>query len=140
MGKTETPIFLETFPEIKIELTKFARTNINRLNCETVTEHLRDKVIPKIYEKNLQKCEDNNKPTYQEFLASFNLKSISYITVWRWMKFIGFQYCDRKKNYFSDRHEDKDNVSYRGDFIKKYFQYEKYAYRWIHIKAEDAKN
>ena len=50
-GGTETPIFLETFSEMKIELTKFANNNINRLSCEAVMEHLRDTVIPKIYEK-----------------------------------------------------------------------------------------
>ena len=97
MGKSETPLFIETFPEVRVELSKFARNNINQLNCETVTLHLRENIVPKIYENMKKDCHVNNQPTYLDFLAAFNLKSISSVTTWRWMKSIGFSYCERKK-------------------------------------------
>ena len=55
------------------------------------------------------------------------------------MKSIGFSYCERKKNYFTDKHEDQNNREYRIKFIEKYFTLEKNTYRWIHLKEEDAK-
>ena len=97
MGKSETPLFIETFPEVRVELSKFARNNINQLNCETVTLHLRENIVPKIYENMKKDCHVNNQPTYLDFLAAFNLKSISSVTTWRWMKSIGFSYCERKE-------------------------------------------
>ena len=139
MGKSETPLFLETFPEVKVELSKFARNNVNQLNCETVTLHLRENIVPKIYEKMKKDCQVDNQPTYQDFLAAFNLKSISSVTTWRWMKSIGFSYCEREKNYFTDKREDQNNREYRIKFIEKYFTLEKNTYRWIHLKEKDAK-
>ena len=76
---------------------------------------------------------------YQEFLAAFNLKSISTVTTWRWMKSIEFSYCERGKNYFTDKHEDQNTRKDRIKFIEKYFTPKKNTYRWIHLKEEDAK-
>ena len=50
------------------------------------------------------------------------------------MKCVGFQYCERRKNYFCDRHEDVSNQEYRKKFIKEYLKYEKMTYRWVHIE------
>ena len=139
MGKSENPLFLETFPEVRIELNKFARNNVKGLSCEAVTLHLRENIIPKIYENMIKDCHVDNQPTYLEFLAAFNLKSISSVTTWRWMKSIGFSHCERKKSYFTDKHEDQNDREYRIKFIEKYFTLEKNTYRWIHLKEEDAK-
>ena len=32
IGKSETSLFIETFPEVRVELSKFARNNVNQLN------------------------------------------------------------------------------------------------------------
>jgi hypothetical protein len=42
------------------------------------------------------------------------------------------------KHYFNDKHEDKTNILYRNDFIKRYFGYERHCFRWIQIKKEEA--
>ena len=81
LGKTETPLFLETIPEVKLESSKFARNNVNGLSCDVIT--------------------------------------------WRWIKSTGFSYCEREKNYLTDKHKDKSNCECRNKFIKQYFQYEK---------------
>ena len=49
MGKTDKPIFLQTFPQVKFELSNWATKNLNNLNCETVGNELRQKIIPEIY-------------------------------------------------------------------------------------------
>ena len=108
MGKTENPPFLETFAEIIFELRQFARNNENGLSYEAVTLHLQECIIPKIYENLKKDCEVNNQPAYQEFLQCFHVKSISSVTAWRWLKSIGFSCCERKKNYFTDKHEDDE--------------------------------
>ena len=54
------------------------------------------------------------------------------------MKCCGFLYCERKKSYFCDKHEEESNVRYRSEFIKKYFDYEKDTYRWVHLNECDA--
>ena len=55
------------------------------------------------------------------------------------MKSIGFSHCERKKSYFTDKHEDQNDREYRIKFIEKYFTLEKNTYQWIHLKEEDAK-
>ena len=47
MGKAETTPFLKTFSEVKIELSKFAKNNINSLSCKAVMLEFRDHIIPK---------------------------------------------------------------------------------------------
>ena len=95
MGKTDKPIFLQTFPQVKFELSNWATKNLNNLNCETVGNKLRQKIIPKFYKSYL--VDANEDLSLNDFLKSFNLKSISESTIWRWMRIIGFTYCDRKK-------------------------------------------
>ena len=53
---------------------------------------------------------------------------------------MGFSYDERKKSYFSDRHEDEGNKTCRKKFIKEYFELEKRTYRWIQIGEKLAKN
>ena len=54
------------------------------------------------------------------------------------MKYLRFQYCERNKNYYCDKHEDKANVEYRERFAKEYFKYEKNTYRWVHLTEDEA--
>ena len=49
------------------------------------------------------------------------LKSICNTTVWKWIKFLSYEYKERNKSYFSDTHEHKENVQYQKEFIKKIF-------------------
>ena len=94
---------------IDMELSKFARNNVNELSCEAVTLHLREYIIPKMY-KNMKKDRDiENQPTYQELLQSFHLKSISSVTTWRWMRSICFFYCEREKIISQTKTKTKTN-------------------------------
>ena len=55
------------------------------------------------------------------------------------MKFIGFTYDERRKSYFSDKHEDQENRIYRKQFISKYFELEKRTHHWVQIDEDSAK-
>ena len=67
MGKTDEPLFLETFPQVKIELCEWASKNIDKLSCESIGNELRQKIIPKTYNSYLQECVDNQ-PSMNDFL------------------------------------------------------------------------
>ena len=65
-------------------------------------------------------------------------KGVSHTTKWRWLHEFGYEFKERKNSYFTDRHESKENVSYREEFIIKYFKVELNTHRWVHLKEEVA--
>ncbi len=44
------------------------------------------------------------------------------------MKYLGFKYCKRNKNYYCYKHENKANVEYGEKIAKEYFKYEQNTY------------
>ena len=54
------------------------------------------------------------------------------------MKYLGFNFCERRKNYYCDRHEDESNIQDREKFAKDYFEFEKNTYRWVHLDEDTA--
>lgn len=140
LGKVYVPLFLESFPESKIKLRKWANRHLETISCEAVANEMKRNIIPKIYDTYVRSLPPHqNKPSYESFLNCFGLKKICVSTVWRWMHYLGYTFDERKKCYFTDRHEDVENVTCRKEFVKTYFEYEKRAYRWVHITEERAK-
>ena len=43
----------------------------------------------------------------------------------------------QEKNYYNDKHESPSNINYRHEFIKRYFDYELHAQRWIQLPIEE---
>ena len=117
MGKTDEPLFLETFPQVKIVLYEWATTNIDKSSCESIGNELHQKIIPETYNFYLKECHNNQQLSMDGFLKSFHLKSVPESTIWRWMNIIGFKYCDCTKKYFCDKHESNGNVRYHENFI-----------------------
>ena len=82
-------------------------------------------------------CDSGDKPLSQsKFLQLFGLINVSNSIVWQWMRHLGFTYDKWRNSYFSDKHENKENVNARQKFIKKYFNYEKRAYRWVQVPID----
>ena len=82
MDKTYRSPFLDTFPEVKLQIIQWARENIGNISYESVMIHLREKIVPKIYNSYLEDYiyTHDNKPTFGNFLHLFNLKIISHKT------------------------------------------------------------
>ncbi len=92
---------------------EWATQNLLVLNYESTTNYKQNQIIPKIYQTHLQDFnEDRFHPSLTEFLGLFGLKNISIPTTWRWMNYIGFKFDERRKPYFSDRHEVESNVKF----------------------------
>ena len=43
-----------------------------------------------------------------------------------------------KKCYYADNHESEENIAYRRDMLKWYFNYEVRAHLWVQISVEEA--
>ena len=55
------------------------------------------------------------------------------------MTHLGFQYDERKKSFFTDRHESEETCEHRKKFIKEYLEYELYSHLWIQLSKDDAR-
>ena len=42
-----------------------------------------------------------------------------------------------KKNYYNDKHESPENIAYRKQFIKRYFEYELFVHRWVQLPISE---
>ena len=134
--------FLDSFPEFRIRLRKWATQNLAKMNCVKVRNVINEVLIPEIYQTYQNNDEHNNLPSYEEFLEEFSLSKngVSSSTTLRWLHALGFEYKERKKSHFTDKHESEENVSYREEFVKKYFEAEFNTYRWVHLKEDVAKS
>ena len=110
------------------------------MSCENARKHINQNLIPEMYKTYLQET-PNNHLSIEEFLEYFGLckKGISHTTTWKWLNEFGFVCKERQKSYFSDKHENEENVSYRKKFVHEYFETELNMYRWVHLKEDIAK-
>ena len=139
LGRKFDSPFLLAFPDAKMMLREWAIDNLSVLTCEIAANYIKTKIVPRIYETYLEDCQSyDNQPTSKEFLLSFGIKSIAITTARRWLSYVGFNFDERKKTYFTDKHESEENIKYREQFIEKYFLYELNAYRWIQLDEEQA--
>ena len=112
------------------------------MSCKRVRKFMNDNLLPAMYKTYLQAYEQpNNHPSIEEFLEDFGISKngVSHTTTWRWLHELGYEFKERKKSYFTDRHENKENVSYREEFIAKYFEAELNTHRWVHLKEDVAR-
>ena len=84
---------------------------MTNLNYENIGVQLKQNIPPNTHETYPQEYTlDNHQLSYEDFLKLFHLKSIPNSTIWRWMKYLGFNFCYRQKNYYCDRQEDESNI------------------------------
>ena len=126
------------------ELTPSQVITINqKICCESVRNFINENQIPQMYKTYLKENkESNNHLSVGDFLEKFGIsrKGVNQTITWRWLQEeLGFEFKERKKSYFTDCRESKENVSYREDFVKKYFEAELNTYRWVHLREDVAK-
>lgn len=141
--KQREPKLFVMFPESQEYITKHCNEKVKQgsLSAESLTVEIRTKIIPKCYEKLLDEAGDDKDlmPSYNEILSMCDLSTVSVKTVWRWLVYLGYKYCENKRCYYSDGHERKDVVKDRNErFLVEYFKLERCTYRWVQLTNEDA--
>ena len=140
-GRAPCPFLFEAFLEALHYFQSWASKNLERMSCELAATFIRNELIPKVYGMELANhaTEDpEDLPTLEEFMSQLKLKTVAVSTAARFLAYAGLKFSDTKKSYYTDRHEDPDNVEHRKKFIKDYFKIEQLAHRWIQIPIEDA--
>ena len=121
MGKKVLPKLFEAYPEVEKLIHRFASQNLEMLSSDSLAVHVRDVIIPSLYKTHEEECTSNNTVPfdYANFKESLNVSQVVPSTTWRWLKLLGYKHVANKKCYYTDRHEDPDNVSDRHAFIEK---------------------
>ena len=139
-AKPLAPHLFHTYPEAESKMSGWCSQNLSSLSCSTASSYIHQELIPFIYElhKKESSQHDTTHETMQDFTQSLHLGNIHQTTVSRWLKHLGFQYKQRKKHYFNDKHESPSNVNARNKFITTYFEYERCAHHWVHVPESSA--
>ena len=136
-NKVKVPSLLNANPDLHKAIIHFCRENINTLTVDDVHSFLLTDALPKLAaEIREERKLDLHMYNIDHLLAEYGLRTLNVRTVQNWMKNLGFKYEPRRKTYYVDSHESKENVKYRSKFIEKYFEYEILAYRWYSITPD----
>ena len=140
IGKEPSPVLFVHIPEAKVKFECWAKENLSTLTTESALMYLRTTLLPDMHTMIVQECMDTNATpvSYEAFLASMKLSTILQSTAWRCIAAAGFVFKEHTKTYFTDRHENAENVAHRAAFVKKYFKWEELSYRWVQLPTEDA--
>ena len=103
----------------KDELLQFAKNNLSTLRIELIHNHVQEVMLPDLLQKRKEET-GNNMLTMEQMLGEYGLKKLTIMTMYRWMRSLGFQYSIKTKTYYVDGHERPDVVKYRIEFIKRY--------------------
>ena len=150
-GKTPEPTFFLEFPEAKLCLIRKADQLLkaHELSVQNLMEYVNDVLIPRLHREHNETLPPDSEISRYCFLRSLHFlrardeesedATISFSTVHRWMKALGYRWVKSTKHFYSDRHEDPVTVAYRTSFCGRYmFDYEPRAHRWIQIDRVDA--
>ena len=84
------------FDELKPSIISFCNKSIleGTLSTEVLLTEVKSKIMPTCYDliiKDLPESDKGDIPDYERILHSLHLKTISYSTMSRWMKYLGFK-------------------------------------------------
>ena len=162
-GKRPLPRLLEIFPNAKDLIVGYGVKHLATLTIEGIHDFIVNTVIPRLaaeWQSDKMKDDgnnvdpigtasttttsttstrDNESDINEQFLQAHRLASMSFTTVWRWMRLLGFRYDVRRKSFYVDGHERDDVVATRTQFCKSYLtELEPYCKRWIQVSMKDA--
>ena len=141
-GKHNLPPFLQQNADICERIQQYAREHLHELSIEFMCEYLHDCILPKMVEERNGITRESNEESYNKelktLLREYGLTCLSQLTVYRWIKKLGFKYEQRRKGYYVDGHEKPSTIQYREDFVSRYLRYEQYMHRWIQITLTES--
>ena len=132
--KSRLPELLEYYSDAKDEWISYCITQLADLTHEMARTHLNNVIIPKLLEED----PGEHSSTQAIILQRYKDKPISETTAWRWLRRLGFRYCNRKKSFYVDGHERNDVVLHCNDFTKEYLtKLEPRCFHWIQFTKAD---
>ena len=108
-----SPVHLESYPEARMIICQWAESNLVSLSCETLVVYVRNKLASEIYDT----IKDNCRLTFNQIELSVNLINFSVSAAYRYLYYLEFKWCERRKFYYSDKHESEENVRDRFVYI-----------------------
>ena len=136
-GKKPIPPLFDFFPEAKAMVKEYALKKLDCFGVEMMRDELITSIIPGLLE---QAHNDNVDPDslHYNILLNYQAKKPSYSTVWRWVRYLGFNYSTRRKSYYLDGHEHPAQVTHRKEHIRKYLrELEPLCHRWIQLTEDE---
>ena len=133
--KANDPAIFSKNPDLKKNLIRFCKINLNTLSVDLVKEFLEKEEMPKLLEE-YKRMLNNENYTYRNLLQHNGLKKINASTINKWLLRLGYSYDMRKKTYYVDAHEKPETVEYRKKFVARYLDSEIRMHRWIHLSSE----
>ena len=130
--KLSFPPFLDNNPDIKNAIMHYCLANLETLSAESACDYIKSTCFPTLLQTRKSETHNSNM-SIDDILKENGLKSLCVRTVNNWLRSLGFQYSERKKCYYNDKHESKENIIYRKKFIQRYLEREIYSYRWIQL-------
>lgn len=105
---------------------------------KSITNIISKDIIPSTTE--LSRYTNNQPMILSEFRSNLSIHSstIHKRTAGRWLSYLGFNFRERNKSYFNDKHESISNVVARQEYIDTYFSLEIKSYRWVQISEKNA--
>ena len=108
------------YPEAKNIIIEWLEGNLSKFSCENLANFVRNELGRKLYDV----VRSGRPLTFDAFENSVNPSTFGVSTAHRYITLFGYKWSDRKKSYYGDKHENKDNVTDRIEFIKKHIEYE----------------
>lgn len=116
--KAKSP-FLED-ESLLMQFKSWARSDLEHLNTKKATDWINTELLKDWTTEQFER----NKISYP----------VSTYVASRWMHEAGFKYERHKKSYYVDRHEDKDVVQSRIEYIETFFKEEIYEACWLQLR------
>ncbi len=101
-GKPPLPPMLEQNPDFARSVIRFARSILNELSAETITDYLLTVALPELLRQRQQEL-DNEDFDMTDLLRENRLTKLTLGTVYRWLDRLGFKYEQRKKGYYDGK-------------------------------------
>jgi hypothetical protein len=60
------------------------------------------------------------------------------VTAYKYLRYLGYRFDERKKSYYNDGHEKPEQIQYRKRFIAEYFENELSCYLWVQVNKATA--
>ena len=104
------PKLFTFFPESKEDIITYCNNKIKsgELSTESLCCEIKNVIIPRCYAKLLLEAGEANRnsiPNLPDLLLMLDIRTLGLQTVWRWLHYLGFQYDENKRSYYTDGHD-----------------------------------